>query len=44
MPYQVEIAVTGAMACEMFEVGRYDLVPMDRQMPIMDGLTATRTI
>ncbi|MDH4386422.1 MAG: PAS domain S-box protein [Caulobacter sp.] len=43
-PYRVEVAVNGAMACEMFESGRYDLVLMDRQMPIMDGLTATRTI
>ncbi len=43
-PYHVEIAVTGAIACEMFEAGLYDLVLMDRQMPIMDGLTAARTI
>ena len=43
-PYRVEIAVTGAIACEMFEAGPYDLVLMDRQMPVMDGLTATRTI
>jgi PAS domain S-box-containing protein len=43
-PYQVEIAETGAIACKMFELGHYDLVLMDRQMPIMDGLTATRTI
>jgi PAS domain S-box-containing protein len=43
-PYRVEIAETGAIACKMFELGYYDLVLMDRQMPVMDGLTATRTI
>ncbi len=43
-PYQVEIAETGAIACEMFRSSHYDLVLMDRQMPVMDGLTATRTI
>ncbi len=43
-PYQVEIAATGAIACEMFADGHYDLVLMDRQMPVMDGLTATRNI
>jgi len=43
-PYVVEIAGTGAIACKMFERSHYDLVLMDRQMPIMDGLTATRTI
>ncbi len=43
-PYHVEVAETGAIACRMFEAGHYDLVLMDRQMPVMDGLTATRTI
>jgi PAS domain S-box-containing protein len=43
-PYRVEIADTGAIACKMFVAGHYDLLLMDRQMPIMDGLTATRTI
>jgi CheY-like chemotaxis protein/HPt (histidine-containing phosphotransfer) domain-containing protein len=43
-PYLVETAETGAIACRMFEAGDYDLVLMDRQMPVMDGLTATRTI
>ena len=43
-PYQIEIAETGAIACAMFKAGHYDLVLMDRQMPVMDGLTATRTI
>jgi PAS domain S-box-containing protein len=43
-PYQVEIAENGALAYEKFIAGHYDLVLMDRQMPVMDGLTATRAI
>ena len=43
-PYTVDIAETGAMVCDMFRAGSYDLVLMDRQMPVMDGLTATRNI
>ena len=43
-PYRLEIAETGAIACEKFSSGYYDLVLMDRQMPVMDGLTATRKI
>ena len=43
-PYHVDIAGNGAVACDMFEAGHYDMVLMDRQMPVMDGLTATRQI
>jgi PAS domain S-box-containing protein len=43
-PYCVEIAATGAIACEKFKEVNYDLVLMDWQMPVMDGLTATRAI
>jgi PAS domain S-box-containing protein len=43
-PYQIDIAENGAIACRMFKAGHYDLVLMDRQMPVMDGLTATRDI
>ena len=43
-PYRADVAETGAIACEMFKNRHYDLILMDRQMPVMDGLTATRTI
>src|SRR4029077_4826299 len=43
-PYRVEVAENGAIAVEKFTAGHYDLVLMDRQMPVMDGLTAARAI
>jgi CheY-like chemotaxis protein len=43
-PYVVETAENGLIAVEKFVSGHFDLVLMDRQMPVMDGLTATRAI
>jgi len=43
-PYQVDIAENGAIAFDKFVAGDFDLVLMDRQMPVMDGLAATRAI
>jgi CheY-like chemotaxis protein len=40
----LEIAADGQAAVEKFTAGRFDLVLMDVQMPVMDGYTATRSI
>ena len=42
--YRVDVAGDGAAAVKAWESGRYDLILMDCQMPIMDGYEATRTI
>ena len=42
--YQIDPAENGAVGVERFREGRYDLVLMDMQMPIMDGYQATVAI
>jgi CheY-like chemotaxis protein len=42
--FQVSIASDGQEALEKIHNNTYDLVLMDVQMPIMDGLTATKVI
>ena len=41
---EVVTANDGAEAVAAFEAGTFDVVLMDMQMPVMDGLTATRAI
>ncbi|MCA9757809.1 MAG: response regulator [Candidatus Eisenbacteria bacterium] len=42
--YEADVAVNGAEAIEACRSGSYDLVLMDVQMPVVDGLAATRAV
>ncbi|HDS06130.1 MAG TPA: response regulator [Bacteroides sp.] len=41
---QIEVAANGEIALQMHDQNQYDLILMDIQMPVMDGLTATKKI
>ncbi len=42
--FKVEVAENGQKSIEMLDKRPYDIVLMDMQMPVMDGVTATREI
>jgi two-component system sensor histidine kinase/response regulator len=43
-PYQVDVAEHGGIAVEQVKRAHYDVILMDMNMPVMDGLEATRAI
>lgn len=44
MGYGIDIANNGLEAVDMYKSNDYDIILMDIQMPVMDGITATKEI
>ncbi len=44
MGHNVIIAANGKEAIDLFEPGKFDMILMDIQMPVMDGITATNEL
>jgi PAS domain S-box-containing protein len=42
--HEITIANEGEQALEIFQPGKFDLILMDIQMPVMDGITATQQL
>ncbi|MCE9679849.1 response regulator [Shewanella sp. AS1] len=42
--YEVDVAENGQIAIDMVEKKKYDAILMDIQMPVMDGLSATKEL
>jgi|GEM_PF-2936192 len=42
MGYEVDLAENGLVAVNLFKTKKYDLILMDLQMPVMDGIEAVR--
>ncbi|BBN01977.1 protein MpKAI2A [Marchantia polymorpha subsp. ruderalis] len=42
--HKVELVVNGQLAVEAIQIGQHDMILMDLQMPVLDGLSATKAI
>jgi signal transduction histidine kinase/ligand-binding sensor domain-containing protein/CheY-like chemotaxis protein len=42
--HELQIVCNGQEALDLFEPGKFDLILMDIQMPVMDGVTATQKL